>query len=173
MDYLLKSIFLIVFGFTTFALSAQDEPILEKRSEIKVNAFYLVIGAAEVSYERLINEESSFGVSATYFFESTGGDYNWGITPHYRLFFGKKPALGFFVEGNGAVFGYEDRDIVFNGTFITSSREDKIGIGLGISIGAKFKTSKDVVAEIFLGVTRGFGDSYSYPRVGISVGKRF
>ena len=34
-----------------------------KRNKIKGNALFLVLGAAEVTYERLINEDSGFGVS--------------------------------------------------------------------------------------------------------------
>ena len=44
------------------SLSAQTEPQL-LRNELKLNGFYTLVGLPEISYERIINEETSFGVS--------------------------------------------------------------------------------------------------------------
>jgi len=148
--------------------SAQEEKSLEKRHELKINGFYLILGAVEIDYENIINEESSWGVTATYVFEST--ELQWGVTPHYRLFFGKKPAAGFFAEVQSSIFGYDN--------FYWRSASDSKGVagGIGFAIGAKFKTSKDVIFEIYGGLGRVFGNSYwyeFYPRAGINIGKRF
>jgi len=80
------------------AATAQEEINLAKKSEIKVNALYLILGGFELDYEYLINEESSIGISATVFFDKDV-TYNWGITPHYRLFFWKSTCTRLFCRG--------------------------------------------------------------------------
>lgn len=170
-----KFLVAILLLMSTNLLSAQEEAELTKRSEIKVNALYLLLGGFELDYEYILNEESSIGLSATVFFDDV--DYNWGITPHYRLFFGKEPALGFFVEGHAAVYNvdYYFYDYGPNGGFNSGMRNRTTG-GIGIAVGGKFKTRRDVVVEVNGGIGRIFGnDNFDtvYPRFGINIGKRF
>ena len=175
MNYL-KISFISTLLLTVTFLSGQDDIDLSKRSEIKVNALYLILGGFELDYEYILNEESSFGVSVAAFFDDDVS-YKWGITPHYRLFFGNRPALGFFVEGHASVFSYDDYNIIYNGNGSFTEMEDKrTYAGVGIAVGGKFKTSRDVVVEISAGLGRVFGnDNYleAYPRIGINIGKRF
>lgn len=172
----LKLLLVSIILLSASCLSAQEEADLSKRSEIKVNGLYLILGAIELDYEYILNEESSVGVSATYIFEEFS-DWKWGITPYYRLFFGKQAALGFFVEGNATLLGYEDYDYIYDQVTMTgmSIEENKITSGFGLAVGGKFKTSRDVVVEVYGGIGRVLGDgSYeSYPRFGINIGKRF
>lgn len=158
------------------ALYSQNEADLSKRSEVKINGLYLLLGAFEVDYEYIINEESSFGVSLAYVYAEPT-DWRWGITPHYRLFFGNQTALGFFVEGSGTILRYRDYDYIYDPTSMTgrSLVEDKVTAGLGLAVGGKFKTSRDVVVEVYAGIGRIIGESTSatYPRLGINFGKRF
>jgi len=170
MKYFITSLILL----STLFVTAQEEVDISKRTEVKVNGLYLILGGLELDYEYILNEESSIGVSVTAFFDDDV-EYNWGITPHYRLFFGNQPALGFFVEGHASIFEYNDYLISFNGSGSTITNDNKIFAGLGLSVGGKFKTKRDVVVEVVAGLGRTFSDDSlgGYPRFGINIGKRF
>ena len=164
---------LLFCGLTLHSQAEAQDP--NDRSELKVNGLYLILGGLEVDYEYLLNEESSLGISAAFIFTDET-DYNWGITPHYRLFFGNEFAQGFFVEGNAILFNYDYygfEDILNGGDF---TMENKTSGGLGLAIGGKFRTKRNVVVEIVGGVGRIFDDNSIdtvYPRFGINIGKRF
>lgn len=138
---------------------------LNSFNEFKLNIGYLLFEFADFSYERILNEESSVGISFGFSLDDAI-DYKFGVIPFYRFYFGKKPAAGFFIEGNGALFSEES---------ITGNNE--IGLGFGIAIGGKFLTKKNWIGEIVIGGGRSFVNkdiiSEGYPRIGISIGKRF
>lgn len=134
-------------------------------NELKLNAAYLLGGLVEITYERILGEDSAFGVSLAFALDNSI-DYRFATIPYYRLYFGNKRAAGFFVEGNAAFFSER-----------TLESETEFGGGLGLAIGSKFMTKTNWIAEVFLGLGRNFnnGDFQSdvYPRVGILIGKRF
>jgi len=90
------------------------------------------------------------------------------------MYFGNKPAAGFYVEGTGTLITYKSSDI---------DGDDGITAGIGFAAGTKLLTKNDWVFEGFLGLTRVFldedifgndgGSGFVYPRLGISIGKRF
>ena len=194
---------LLFFGLSMFsALTfAQDKPAAATetapkkiyksnknpgKNEFKVNAFYLLLGAAEFSYERVLTEESSVGISVGGSFDKETFDYNYSVEPFYRYFFGRKPAAGFFIEGFGSINSKDYR--YYNNNFDSFlSRnvvEQKTHFGLGIGLGGKFITKNNIVFEIGAGIGRNLtapSDNYSYDgynqkimgRGGISVGYRF
>ncbi|MGB5189572.1 hypothetical protein [Robiginitalea sp.] len=134
-------------------------------NELKLNAAYLLGGFAEITYERILGEDSALGVSVGFALDNSI-DYRFGTIPYYRLYFGNKRASGFFVEGNAAFFSER-----------TFESETEFGGGLGLAIGSKFITKNNWIAEVFFGLGRNFanGDFQSdvYPRLGILIGKRF
>ena len=156
------------------------------RNELKINAAYLLAGIIEMSYERSINEDSSFGISANY---DVAGDSNYTtmISPYYRLFFSKNHAAGFFFEtsttflweqGDDDIVYYSSEDVIYpDSYYVNSYGENVFGWGLGIAVGGKFLTSNNWVFEVVAGLGRNFinTDEISdlYPRLGISIGKRF
>jgi len=92
-----KSLFVLLMLFTVFNVSSQikNDSIAntyEKQNEVKLNAFMLLLGALDLTYERNLNEESSLGISffTTYDNENLDSDLNYYISPYYRIFFGKK-----------------------------------------------------------------------------------
>ncbi len=136
------------------------------KNELKINAVYLLAGYPEISYERILGEETAVGLSVGFGLDDSFG-LNFGMFPYYRLFFGKKQAAGFFVEGNGALYSEP-----WNG-----GESAKTGAGLGLALGGKFLTKGGWVAELYLGAGRNFLNtddlSVAYPRFGIQIGKRF
>ncbi|MDM9631251.1 DUF3575 domain-containing protein [Robiginitalea aurantiaca] len=150
----------------TLSLRAQNDTTNDLGvNELKLNAAYLLAGFAEISYERILGEDSALGLSLGFALDNSI-DYRFNAIPYYRLYFGKKKAAGFFAEGNGAFFSER-----------TSRSNTALGAGLGLAIGGKFMTKNQWIAELFLGVGRNFVNNDLlndvYPRAGISIGKRF
>ncbi|MGB3775881.1 MAG: DUF3575 domain-containing protein [Leeuwenhoekiella sp.] len=137
------------------------------KNEIKVNGAYLIAGILEISYERLLSDESSVGFSIGASIDSDI-DYTFFLTPFYRFFFGKKRAAGFFVEANSNLYAEELND---------DPSDQALGLGVGLAIGGKFVTKGGWVAEILAGAGRNFVNTNQieegYPRLGLSIGKRF
>ena len=116
-----KITFLFILTLISAQFTAQEKEEntesqdIGKNYELKINAFNLITFAAlDLSYERLINEDSSFGMAVFYNFS----DYadtdiafpkKFSITPYYRWFFSEnKYARGFFIEGFGMLNTYQD-----------------------------------------------------------------
>ncbi len=156
-----------------------------KKNEVKINLAYIIWGYAEISYERLfpkpnISVGTSIGKS---FLANTDLDYS--VLPYLRMYFGKKEGAGFFLEAN-AVYFTEDAfrlelDPSTNVTFAFKEGNEK-AFGVGLAVGAKFFRKKGWHGEIVAGVGRilnDYKDLYNtefdaeYPRLGVSIGKRF
>jgi hypothetical protein len=163
---------------------------IEKKYELKLNAFNLIAFAAiDISFERLIDENSSYGVAVFYnFSDYTDSDIafpkKFSITPYYRWFFSEnKYARGFFIEGFGMLNTYQD-DYSYNYNGNYGKIETQTSFALGISVGGKFVITEGFTAEVLAGVGRnlikgeskeGYQDFQNevIGRFGISLGYRF
>ena len=163
---------------------------VDKKYEFKINAFNLIAFAAiDISFERLIDEKSSYGVAVFYNFSDYADSdiafpKKFSITPYYRWFFSEnKYARGFFIEGFGMLNTYQDNySFDFNSNY--GKIETQTSFALGISVGGKFVITEGFTAEVLAGVGRNLikGESHeSYQdfqnevigRFGISLGYRF
>jgi hypothetical protein len=162
---------------------------VEKKYELKLNAFSLIAFAAiDISYERLINENSSYGVAVFYNLSDYADDdiafpKKFSITPYYRQFFYEnKYARGFFIEGFGMLNTYQD--YYNNYDYSYNKVETQTSFALGISVGGKFVIKEGFTAEVLGGVGRNLikgendNDSNDFAnniigRFGISLGYRF
>lgn len=167
---------------------------VEKKYELKLNAFNLIAFAAlDISYEKLINTNSSFGVAVFYNFSDYADDdiaypKKFSVTPYYRWFFSEYDyAQGFFVEGFGMLNTYQDYYNNYD-SYDYNNNYDRIetqtGFALGISVGGKFVLTEGFTAEVLLGIGRNLikeeSDDNDYyfqnevvARFGISLGYRF
>lgn len=182
----MKKIFVLSLLFICNFIHSQDSETvdpLEKKNELKINALMLVAGAFEVSYERLINEETSFGASVLIPFDAEI-DTKYQATGFYRFYFGKKPAAGFFFEGFGMLNGYENFEYLSNFDPIIGYYEsieiqkDYTDFALGFGLGGKWLTNKGLLFELNGGIGRNlFSGNESGQKIvgrgGISVGYRF
>ncbi len=164
-------------------LFAQQEKSLqqEKSNELKINAFNLIVfKAIDLSYERLIDEESSYGASLLF---TLGNDEifdyirEYSVAPYYRRYFSKGYAKGFFVEGFGMLNGYKD-NFHYDSNSNSYTEEKYTDFALGISIGGKFVSKKGFVVDIYTGIGRNlFNSDESFidvvTRGGITLGYRF
>ena len=158
------------------------------KNELKLNLFSAVLSTLDISYERLLKDNTSIGLSGSYCFfsepyEGFSSDYLWSFIPYYRLYFSKKPSSGFFIEANAVAA--QTREITglsyydsANNYIEQTTYHDNLGYGIGFSLGAKFLTAKGLIGEAHVGLGRYLnakGDYMpkTYPRFGVLIGKRF
>jgi len=148
--------------FSTHNLMAQQDTIvnsLEKNNEVKLNAVMLLVGAFEMNYERNLSDDSSAGVSVFIPFddENLDGDLNYYISPYYRLYFSRKYAAGFFVEGFTMInsINSEERWVLDNnGNFVETKEDTYTDFALGFGVGGKWVTKRGIVFELVGGMGR-------------------
>ena len=184
----MKNIFLLLcFISLSFSyLSAQDDPAAtEGKDELKLNLFNLVaFEYLDASYERIIDEESSFGVAGLISLGDNTDTFNYlrefSLTPYYRRYFSKGYAKGIFVEAFGMLNQSSDEfyirydEIAQQDIYDTEKYTD---FAVGVSVGGKFISKKGFVAEIYAGIGRNLVNSDNIidvvGRGGISLGFRF
>jgi len=170
----LAGLFVFAFGY-----SQESEKVTFPKNEIKGNALFLVAGAVEVTYERLLNEESGIGVSLFVPYVNDVNQ-NFNLTTYYRFYFGKKPAAGFFVEGFGMLNSYSENYYMYDSNFteVKIDGDNITDFALGFGLGAKWVTKRGFVFEINGGIGRNLFNSSDADyeivgRGGITLGYRF
>lgn len=156
----------------------------EAKNELKINGLFLILGAVELDYQHLINDESGIGVDVLLAFDDENLDLNYYVSPYYRQYFGKKYASGFFVEAFGMLNSINDYTYGSNYNAETDSyyydggnEENIIDFALGIGTGVKLLTRRGFIVEIDLGIGRNlFKNDRDYTIIGkggINLGYRF
>jgi hypothetical protein len=182
---ILCSLFMLLsgslFAQDNYAASDNVDDVFYPKNEVKANALYLVLGAFDVTYERLLNEESGVGLNVVIPFDEDLDDYNYFISPYYRLYFGKKYASGFFLEGFGTLSSQNNRIAVFSDPFdpVPTIRDEKVtDFALGIGAGGKWVTKSGFVGEVGFGIGRNLTNTSDNAddligKINITVGYRF
>ncbi len=160
---------------TTVSLDRQLETVQFNLNEVKLNLATTIFGSyPEITYERILDSDMSVGASVGV---GLNDDYilDFAFIPYFRWFFGgshasmQKYGAGLYLEANGALFsGDEDSSYGY-----PESSGSQTGAGLGIAIGWKYLTKNNWVGDFYMGAGRDFANDGAYPRVGISIGKRF
>ncbi|MDD2243811.1 MAG: hypothetical protein PHY69_01055 [Dysgonamonadaceae bacterium] len=174
----------LLISISAFSQYRSERPLklnLVKGQPVKLNELKLNLPTTifalypEISYERLLDSDISIGASVGF---NLADEYmmDFAFTPYFRWFFGGKSrsleryGAGFFIEVNGSIFSpVNDTNTEINGDVV----EKDLGAGLGLGLGWKYVTRNDWVGEIFFGGGRDFANDDAYPRMGISIGKRF
>ncbi|MGV3705484.1 MAG: hypothetical protein ACO1NU_08910 [Arcticibacter sp.] len=159
----------------TIRSSATFPSTFQKKNELKLNLLYGVLGIGELTYERVLDENQALGASIAFGF-TDDTDYKFSLLPYYRMYFGKKPAAGFFIEGNAGLFSY--REFYYYHTdangFSVTRDDNKNSFGAGLAVGGKFLNKNGLFGEVYTGIGRLFsGTDDVFPRLGITLGKRF
>lgn len=181
-------LFLSLITYTT-SFSQEKEVETFKKNELKLNAVYLLGGALDVTYERILTPES--GVGGTMFISFNNElTQEFSLTGFYRFYFGKKIASGFFIEGFGALNQFDNSDDYYeryelNGNWETIYDENysKVVItdfALGFAGGSKWVTKKGLIFELYVGAGRNLFNAKSedydaeiIPRAGFNIGFRY
>lgn len=178
---------LLFFSICFFASAQENQDSNLAKQEVKLNLAMSIAGIPELTYEYFLEDNSSIGLSIGIGLdEAEDLALRFLAIPYYRLFFGKKQNAGFFIEANTALASYRDvynrYDYYYddNGNYneerISVYDEKTTNFGLGAAVGFKLLTRNNYVGEIYAGAGRLFGDSNdfeAYPRLGVSIGKRF
>ncbi|WP_271406814.1 DUF3575 domain-containing protein [Tenacibaculum soleae] len=180
-----KTILVTAMLFSLIVVKAQDQNSntvhqFEKKNDVKFNAYLTSLGLFEMTYERNINENSSFGIVGLYAFsQKHDEDVNYQITPFYRRYFSKKYASGFFTEGF-ATFGSVDGKQLYdvNGNLTSKEGPNVLDLSLGASIGYKWVTKSGIVFEALFGMGGNLFNAHKTDhnvinRRAISIGYRF
>jgi len=161
-----KNFTLVLFCLLTILTYSQKTKPEVLNNELRINLLYTALGLPEFAYEKILDDESSIGVSMALSVD-TSTNLNYLIIPNYRHYFGKKRAAGFFMEANAAIFS-EDTYFI---------RQTRTGFGMGMALGGKFVTAKNWTANLTIGLGKNFINNQlideGYPRLEISIGKRF
>ena len=184
---MIKNLLALSFSLISIVAISQDNTgitnSLEDKNELKVNGLFLILGAIEVDYQYLINDESGIGIDVLLAFDDYNLDINYAVSPYYRQYFGKKRAAGFFVEGFGMLNSTDDYfyDETYDATTQTFSynygTDTVVDFALGIGTGVKLLTKRGFIVEIDLGIGRNlFKTDRDYTIIGkggVHLGYRF
>lgn len=172
-----KLILIIALFCSLLGFSQETDETKLKQNEIKLNGLYLVLGAFEGTYERILNDESAVGVSLFLPFDADiNDDINYYISPYYRFYFGNEYAKGFFLEGFGMLNSTNEYLDYFDSE--NSDKNSVTDFALGIGLGGKWLTKRGLLGEINFGIGRNLfngdnSDTEFIGKLGITVGYRF
>jgi hypothetical protein len=171
---IILSALLFIVSFSLFAQEHESE-----KNELKINMSNLIgFKWLDITYERIINDESSFGVGTLVSLDnkSEGLDEyrTFSLTPYYRQFFSSKYAQGFFVEAFTML--HSGKDYNYSGLYDTRVEEKYTDLAVGISVGGKWVSRRGFVAEVYAGIGRDLLNQSGIEvvgRGGVSIGYRF
>jgi hypothetical protein len=147
------------------------------QQEIKLNiANALVIRSLEISYEKHISTENSFGISALFNLVEQEADFRYNenimITPYFRHYFTADKPWNFFGEGFIGFNGGKKK-IVKQFNEVNLEYTD---VALGVAIGTKYTSKGGLIIDVYAGLGRNLFLSDSpviVPRGGVNVGWKF
>ncbi len=158
-----KLLFSAVFMATFFNVQAQETES-SAQNDIMISPIELIAGPAlNISYERLLNKDSGIGINAVWLLDDADdGGLSSQISPYYRMYFGKKYASGFFVEGFVPITTSSDTtwNYVYNQggypqSYYTEDKNTTVGVGIGF--GGKWVARRNIIFEVSGGIARRFG----------------
>ena len=144
-------------------VTAQETETSERKNDIMLSPIELIASPAlNVSYERLLDEKSGVGINGIFLLDKKDSDNNGfsQVSPYYRMYFGKKYASGFFVEGFVPIT--TTKDVYYysnNGPYDTRTEESMTTVGIGVGFGGKWVARKNIIFEASCGVGRRFGNN--------------
>lgn len=157
---------LTILGITrTYAQTEKSDSASERRNDVLISPIELIASPLlNISYERLIAENMGIGVNGMFYFKDKKEYYDSGfsqISPFYRMYFGKKFASGFFVEGFVPITSTKEYYTVYYSDETSYSfkneEEKRTTVGIGIGLGGKWVTRNNIVFEVSGGIARRFG----------------
>jgi hypothetical protein len=172
----MRKVYFLLFFIGVFTSGVCQKKSQEDRSnEIRLNLLNALVGSVDLQYERLLNHNSGLGLNfgIGYGYETPYNSIA-KVNPVYRVYFDKRKAAGFFIEGNSRI-SYDKYEYYRYGN---STIRKEVNVGLGVGMGGKFVSSHGVVGTFMGGIgrfvtQRSGGQMKIYPLMEISLGKRF
>lgn len=165
--------------FGLLNIHAQQNDETPRKNEIMIDPIVLVAGPLlNVTYERLLSENSGIGLNALAYLGSEDDKFT-QFSPYYRMYFGKKYAAGFFVEGFVPITttDYDQYDYVYGQYEYNRVEKNVTAVGIGVGFGGKWITRNNILFEVSGGIGRLFGDHDKVleltPKGVLGIGYRF
>lgn len=152
------------------------------KNELSINALSLIaVGALDISYERNINEDSSWSTEFWVQFNEEIADEFYrdiALTGKYKHFFSSNYARGFYVHAFGMISnGDYGEEFYYVGDELVEQEEMRFtDFALGFGIGGKLISSGGFKADFSGGIGRNLFNSNSPTIVGqimVNLGYRF
>lgn len=163
---------LTIMGITgIYAQTENPTATSERKNDVIISPIELIASPLlNISYERLISENMGVGVNGMFYFRDNKDYYDSGfsqISPFYRMYFGKKYASGFFVEGFVPITSTKEYYSTYTELppYFNNNEERRTTVGIGVGLGGKWVTRNNIVFEVSGGIARRFGssgDNYYY-----------
>jgi len=183
-----KKYIILLLLVLAWQINAQASEMCSRKNELKIDIAYPFLSPTiKVEYEYLLNDRSSAGVAISYMFDFYPVskiarylelDYKMQLFGTYRLYFGKKPASGFFLEGHMGLILIEGHEGGVNppssGGGFSLKKPNSLDTSIGAALGWKFHLPKSrVMLDLFVGIGSFNLAESGYFRTGICIGKRF
>lgn len=156
----MKKLFLLVllsFGFAGMIAQTSEPVPAQGMNDIMIDPIFLIAApAANITYERLLNKDAGLGINAIFGLGRDMEDF-WQVSPYYRMYFGKKYAAGFFVEGFVPITYSKTTEFRWDNTPPETYEQTTFGVGVGF--GGKWVVKRNIVFEASGGIGRRFGDN--------------
>lgn len=174
----MKKLILFSLLVVSISISANAQ---EAKNEAKVNLLGLIIGLPDISYERLLNDKMGIGLTLGMGLKNGKqyqDDYRYVVLPYYRYYLGNKYASGFFLEAHASVISAKK----YLKEELKDQEKFESYYGLGAAIGVKLFNKEGFLAESYAGLGHQLNvdnedmhhkSHQLYPRIGVSLGKRF
>lgn len=152
------SIFALLLSISMF--SQTENTSLERKNDIMLNPIFLVLGIGNISYERILNENSGIGINTLFIIDNYVIDSDskvFQVAPYYNYYFGKKTASGFFIGAFASISSSDVETEHFDtqsGYYYTTNRET--AFGLGFKFGGKWALKNHLLFEASTGLGRNF-----------------
>jgi len=171
---------LMLFSLIAVAVSISANA-QEAKNEAKVNLLGLIIGLPDISYERLLTDKMGIGLTLGTGFKNGKhyrDDYRYVVLPYYRYYLGNKYASGVFLEAHVSVISAK-KNLKDE---LKGQEKFESYYGVGVAIGVKLFNKKGFLVEGYAGLGQQLSvdnedmrhkSQHPYPRIGVSVGKRF
>lgn len=168
----------LVVVFFSISTHAQESKNHQAKNELKIDAFDLIaFTAIEITYERLLENDMSYGISAFANFRTEDTYHEkFSLIPFFRFYFLDRNDFGhkgYFVE-LFSKFASGDTKLLDP---LQKHGDRYFDINLGVALGKKWITKKGMTFEVSLGFGRNLGLDKNSPkyaiRGGFSLGYRF
>ena len=153
--------FFLFFSFSLTAQNSSETNSTQPKNELKLDVFQLIVlPGIEITYERLIDGYSSWGITGFVNFDfdlSEAYRYeNFEISPFYRFYFNNKKSnnSGFFVQPFLSLIQGEYGTFTNFNYNSTTKERNYFGLAAGALIGRKWVNKKRYSFEITGGVGR-------------------
>ena len=154
----MKKKFLLLALLVSFLGFSQTKNLsIERKNDVMINPIFLVLGVGNISYERILNENSGIGVNTLFIIDDyfvTLDSNTFQLAPYFHYYFGKKPASGFFIGAFANISSSDVENYHYSTTGSYHTIDKETAFGLGFKFGGKWSLKNNLLFELSTGIGR-------------------